>query len=60
VCPICLGDDLTDEDMFVAVRRWGVSVVVGESSWTTRADYVLGDTGEAAAFLQTFVTQEGR
>lgn len=59
VCPICLGDDLTDEDMFVAIRRWGVGVVVGELSRTTRADYALEDPNEAAHFLQSFVTREG-
>jgi trehalose 6-phosphate phosphatase len=59
VCPVTLGDDLTDEDMYTAVRRWGVSVIVGEPSWTTRADYLVASPGEAVEFLQTFVTREG-
>jgi trehalose-6-phosphatase len=45
---------LTDEDMYVAVRRWGVSVIVGDPSWSTKADYGVNDPAEAVEFLQTF------
>jgi trehalose 6-phosphate phosphatase len=59
VCPICVGDDLTDEDMFVAVRRWGLSVVVGECQRTTRAHYRVDDPAQVLEFLRTFATGEG-
>ena len=36
LCPVCLGDDLTDEDMFAAADGWGVSVVVGDPGRNTR------------------------
>jgi trehalose 6-phosphate phosphatase len=57
-CPICIGDDLTDEDMFIAVRRWGVSVVVGERSGPTKAKYRVEDPSEVVRLLNTFVPGE--
>jgi len=54
ICPICLGDDLTDEDTFLAARGWGVSVAVDPSAGPTHADYRLRDTEEAADFLAAF------
>jgi alpha,alpha-trehalase len=59
-CPVCLGDDLTDEDMFTAVNGWGVSVVVGSRDRPTRAGYWLRDGGEAATFLDGFTVERGR
>jgi trehalose-phosphatase len=56
-CPLCLGDDRTDEDMFEAVRGWGVSLFIGGPSPETCADYALADHEETAAFLTGFVTQ---
>jgi trehalose-phosphatase len=53
-CPVCLGDDLTDEDMFTAIAGWGVSVVVGGLDRPTEAVYRLADGGEVAAFLEAF------
>jgi trehalose-phosphatase len=58
VCPICLGDDLTDEDMFVAADGWGVSVVVGYPGQPTRAGYLLRDSKEAAALLKALGTSD--
>jgi trehalose 6-phosphate phosphatase len=55
-CPVCLGDDLTDEDMFAAVQSWGVNVLVGLPDRPTRARYWLRDSDETALFLETFVT----
>lgn len=52
VCPICLGDDLTDEDMFAAAEGWGLGVVVGDPGRPTRAHYRLHDCHEAATFLE--------
>jgi trehalose-phosphatase len=55
VCPVCLGDDLTDEDMFAAAGNWGVSVVVGLPDPDTRAGWMLADWKEVAAFLREFI-----
>jgi trehalose-phosphatase len=56
VCPICLGDDPSDEDMFAVAGHRGVSVVVGNPDRATQASYQLLDFDEAATFLRTFVT----
>jgi trehalose-phosphatase len=58
VCPVCLGDDLTDEDMFVAASGWGVSVVVGDPGRPTRADYVLRDCDETATLLWSLTADD--
>lgn len=58
-CPICIGDDRTDEDMFRAVEGWGISLVVGEAPRDTHAAYTLGDHEEVAAFLREFATDTG-
>ncbi len=58
-CPICLGDDLTDEDMFAAAAGWGVSVVVGDPGRPTKAGYLLRNSGETVAFLRALEISEG-
>jgi trehalose 6-phosphate phosphatase len=55
-CPVCIGDDLTDEDMFVAARNWGVTVVVGRPERATEADYMLHECESTAMFLKTFIS----
>jgi alpha,alpha-trehalase len=50
ILPFYLGDDLTDEDAFVALRRQGVTIFVGQPG-PTAALYVLADSGEVGAFL---------
>jgi trehalose 6-phosphate phosphatase len=59
-CLICLGDDLTDEDLFAAADDWGINVVVGLPDRATRAHYWLRDHGEAALFLNTFAADGQR
>ena len=51
VVPLYIGDDLTDEDAFEALRTRGITIVVGEGSRGTRAQYRLKDTEEVARFL---------
>jgi trehalose 6-phosphate phosphatase len=55
-CPICLGDDLTDEDMFAAVGHSGVTVVVGPPRRPTRARYYVRDHEEVAILLDALAT----
>lgn len=52
--PICVGDDITDEDMFLTIKGRGLSVVVGDLMRTTHADYRLDDVVQVARFLKTF------
>jgi trehalose 6-phosphate phosphatase len=51
-CPIALGDDLTDEDMFGAVQGWGIAVLVGDAARPSLAGYRLSDHLETAEFLE--------
>jgi trehalose 6-phosphate phosphatase len=58
LCPICLGDDLTDEDMFAAVDGWGLAVVVGDPGRPTRARYRLRDHREVNTLLRALAGGE--
>lgn len=50
--PVYVGDDLTDEDAFQAIRGRGLGIVVrGDEDRPTAADYRLDDTGAVADFL---------
>jgi len=52
-CPVCLGDDQTDEDMFAAAAGWGVAVVVGDTGGRpTHAHYRLRDCDEVVTLLE--------
>lgn len=57
-CPLCLGDDLTDEDMFSAIDGWGIGVVVGAPGRRTGARYRLRDPAEVASFLALFAPED--
>lgn len=59
VIPLYIGDDLTDEDAFEALRAQGITIVVGEGSRETRARYRLKDTGEVAEFLKNLTIYIG-
>jgi alpha,alpha-trehalase len=58
VCPICLGDDLTDEDAFRAAAGWGISFVVGPTARHTAADYRLPGVAAAVELLARFAPQD--
>jgi alpha,alpha-trehalase len=51
VTPVYLGDDDTDEDAFLVLRRAGIGVVVGRDGPPTHARWALEDTEEVAMFL---------
>jgi trehalose 6-phosphate phosphatase len=59
VVPIYVGDDITDEDAFEALKGRGVGIFVGRADdpevagRTTSADYVLNTTQEVERFLDT-------
>jgi len=55
VLSVYLGDDLTDEDAFAALRERGLGILVGPSQHPTQARYVLRDPAEARVFLERLI-----
>lgn len=59
VVPLYLGDDITDEDAFRALRGLGVGIIVGHAAdpevadRATAADFLLASTVEVEQFLST-------
>lgn len=58
-CPVCLGDDLTDENMFLVANATGITIVVGDPERSTEAAYRLRDPGEVVRFLASFLAETG-
>ena len=52
VIPIYIGDDVTDEDAFSALRSRGIGILVAEQGQQTAARYRLRDVDEVRHFLQ--------
>lgn len=52
VCPIYIGDDLTDEDAFCALQTRGLAILVSNEQRLTAAGYVLKDPHEVGQFLE--------
>jgi alpha,alpha-trehalase len=55
VLPLYVGDDITDEDAFRALKNFGVGIVVGDDSRRTIAHYALKDPNEVQNFLQRLI-----
>lgn len=51
VLPLYFGDDVTDEDVFQALRGRGLGIFVGEPPWDSAAAYGLRDCEEVREFL---------
>ena len=58
VVPLFIGDDVTDEDAFRALRERGIPIVVREQAAPTAARYALRDPGEVSKFLQMILEIE--
>lgn len=60
--PIYIGDDLTDEDGFRVIEKYGkgVTVCVGELNSTSTARYFLKSQGEVYYFLVKLLDFERR
>jgi trehalose 6-phosphate phosphatase len=60
VLPVYVGDDLTDEDAFEALKGRGLAVVVrGEVERPTAADYALEDVEEVRQLLELLIARAG-
>jgi len=51
ILPVYIGDDITDEDAFSALKSKGITVFVGKNK-KTNAKYYLNNTGEVLKFLR--------
>lgn len=47
-----IGDDITDEDAFSAIKSYGIGILVGREKRTTGAQYKLKDTEQTLRFLE--------
>ncbi len=56
VLPFYIGDDVTDEDAFRALRGRGIGIVVQEKPYETSANYRLRDPDEVHEFLLRLIT----
>ncbi len=51
ILPVYIGDDVTDEDAFKALKKKGLTIFVGEQA-SSEAQYYLKTTEEVAEFLK--------
>lgn len=56
VLPIYVGDDVTDEDAFAALKGRGIGVLVSDVPRPSSADYSLHDVAEVGQFLHMLAT----
>ncbi len=56
VLPIYIGDDVTDEDAFRALKGRGLGILVADEPRASAADYFLRDIEETKQFLETLAT----
>jgi trehalose-phosphatase len=52
VLPLYIGDDVTDEDAFRALKNRGIGIAVAEAPRNTDAGYILKNPAEVEAFLE--------
>jgi alpha,alpha-trehalase len=52
VVPLYIGDDVTDEDAFAALKGRGLGILVSETTRETHAELSLKNTQEVGAFLR--------
>jgi len=54
VLPVYIGDDITDEDAFKALKNKGLTIFVGKPG-NSKADYYLKNTAEVTKFLRSIL-----
>lgn len=57
--PVYVGDDLTDEDAFRAVRDRGIGILVRDGDRPTWAHYTVRDAGEVRRLLEAWAGRLG-
>jgi trehalose-phosphatase len=57
VLPLYIGDDLTDEDAFRAIRQCGVGIVVSDQPRLTAARYALNNSAQVERFLHELIAR---
>lgn len=55
VLPLYIGDDVTDEDAFRAIKGRGIGIVVRDQPYETAAVYRLKDPNEVGEFLKRLI-----
>jgi alpha,alpha-trehalase len=55
--PIYIGDDRTDEDAFLALKKRGVAILVSEDPQVTAANYWLNNPEEVERFLGELIAR---
>ncbi len=55
VLPIYIGDDLTDEDAFRALKKRGITIKVGDEYKNSEAQYYLSSPSEVYKFLNRLI-----
>lgn len=56
ICPICVGDDTTDEDMFSEAKVKGLAIVVGTPDRPTQATFSLSTPDDVETFLTRWLS----
>lgn len=60
VIPVYVGDDVTDEDAFTAIRAEGIGILVAETSRHSEARYRLRDPDEVQRFIDALTERMDR
>jgi trehalose-phosphatase len=58
--PVYLGDDQTDEDAFLALKRRGITILISEKRKRSHAKFYLKNVGEVKTFLKKLGTMKYR
>ena len=59
ILPIYIGDDITDEDAFKALRKQGITILVSQRPRKTKAKYRLSSHREVVKFLEFVLNVRG-
>jgi trehalose-phosphatase len=55
--PICIGDDITDEDSFKTIGKRGITILVSRSKKRTNAQYVIDSPLDVYKLLKWYINE---